>query len=336
MRCLPPAPPPPSRFPLKSVAKSPFQAPSHGSDRPLALTNLPSPSYVRSHGALVTQDEDDFLASGFEPQDIAVVRRLAWQGVDMAIKYGQRVSVGEATVMRLVREHTSIPYGLQVYGTVQEGGVTYIYQEWIAGGTLSDEWPTLSTSSRQAALAHLSSIANELSSVTAPSGAQLGPFDVDRPHAGLQHTLRLTCDDAPLLPLKAPIHSVAELESALDAIHRLRHGRSLPASLRELVSPDSGKAPSPISLVHGDLLPRNVLVRPSDGTVVALIDWEYAAWAPRWVEGYAAIVSSGHFFRPGLLPDTHDEVADVQVAAALCGGMGEAKRWLALYFSLYR
>lgn len=70
-----------------------------------------------------------------------------------------------------------------------------------------------------------------------------------------------------------------------------------------------------VGLVHGDVHGGNVIVR--DGRIVALIDFEYAAWAPPWVEQELVV----------LCNLTQSSSCCRDIAAAVCGSEASEMAW---------
>ena len=74
-----------------------------------------------------------------------------------------------------------------------------------------------------------------------------------------------------------PFESVSEFNLfTLDLL------RGTPLTIRKTLAEAFSSCQSRIVLTHGDLTPRNIIVK--EGRVQALLDWEYAGWYPEYWE----------------------------------------------------
>ncbi|KAI1170872.1 kinase-like protein [Nemania sp. FL0916] len=200
-------------------------------------------------------------------------------------------SLAEAEAMRLVRERTSIPVPKILKSFYQSDyDASFIFMEYIPGEPLDLAWESCTASQRQNIVSQLKTMMQELRSIsgnfigTVPHGAcndqifgnavhQYGPYDDETAFcAGIALSLR-ACDAHPAFTEK-----VVTLVEALP-----RHNR--------------------IVFTHGDLVPRNILVR--DGNVVGIVDWEMAGYYPEYWE-YA----KAHFFADYDHPWMEEKVLD--------------------------
>lgn len=63
---------------------------------------------MRAHGVLLNGPLEDLEERMFW-EEVAVVKRIEWNGLDMVVKYGRKVSEVEAEVLKMVRSETAAP-----------------------------------------------------------------------------------------------------------------------------------------------------------------------------------------------------------------------------------
>ncbi|CAK7232493.1 hypothetical protein SEUCBS140593_008279 [Sporothrix eucalyptigena] len=174
-------------------------------------------------------------------------------------KAGRGVQLGEADALR-VAEAGGIPVP-HVHGTeTTPEGRKRIAMDYIEGTTLSDVWPDLSEDEKRAYAHQLRGILTKMREIPPPQG------DYRRLRRIHVHTSPVCYGED------------AFKEYLLSALHR-----SIPQAVRNAFAQRLAKQPPHrIVLTHGDLAPRNVMVR--DGKIAALVDWEDAGWYPEWWE----------------------------------------------------
>ena len=170
---------------------------------------------------------------------------LAELGVDMH---------AEVAAQRLAAEHGLAPPVLAF-----EPAARLMRMPWIEGAPLEPDWPQ--RASRRAAMRDV------LERLRAVPAASLPPLDLSA-RVQLLHA-RLAARDA----ARAAAHSAA-VEGALAA---WRCASSTAPAYAARAARAAGASPC---LVHGDLVPGNVLVR-GDGALL-LLDWEYAYAGGPW------------------------------------------------------
>lgn len=166
--------------------------------------------------------------------------------------------------------------------------------EYIDGAQLDEAWPTLAASERETIADELARAIKAMQDAPLPASGLIGSYQRLR-------AAPFRPDAWPDWPPYTPTSSMTEF---FDWARR--------CALTGGISPtkwDSEIAPhirfdSRIVLTHGDLFPRNILVR--DGHLAAIIDWELAGWWPEEVE--AAIVMQGIWRHPADFEAPDDEV----------------------------
>ncbi|KAF2762285.1 kinase-like protein [Pseudovirgaria hyperparasitica] len=196
---------------------------------------------------------------------------------NICIKSGELRSNTEANTQRFIAKHTSIPVPA-VHHAFAHGGKTYILMERIHGDTLGSKWTSLSEASRSAILLQLKCMLEELRGLVPPSE---GIANVD---GGPLHDCRL-----PFKPSWGPFDTVSDfhltLRNDVTSAALDHEACSLDpvciADVKRIIAFHDSVVHRPV-FTHGDLNPRNILVR--DGKIVAIIDWETAAWMPYYWE----------------------------------------------------
>lgn len=211
---------------------------------------------------------DPQLSQVFQYNPTTVIKRV----------HPASAAVAEAAAMRLTHERTSVPVP-RVLKTVMpsdgENGYGLIFMEYIEGGSLQDAWPSYADEEKARTLAQLRAHLQELRRV---EGDLIGP--VDGSICNDQLFANAVGDYGPYRDEEAFRAGMAEALRSCEA-------NSFTEAVINMVNamPGSGRA----VLTHGDLVPRNILVR--DGNVVGLVDWEMSGFYPEYWE-YA----KAHFF----------------------------------------
>ncbi|KAI0310602.1 kinase-like domain-containing protein [Amylostereum chailletii] len=195
------------------------------------------------------------------------------------VKSGQDVSFAEARAMVFVSTRTSIPVP-RIFMVFTHEGIVHIVMELVEGVTLSD-----AVIDELISLDELHDIVVQLHGIVEVIRA-LG----DRaPHADFgswpagPYNNNFFSDCRPA----APFHSIDEFHAYwLNVVDHTKHmvGKPICKVLKDVSHQEfSSTAPKtgPV-LTHGDLAPRNILVR--DGRIVAVLDWESFGWYPEFWE----------------------------------------------------
>lgn len=179
------------------------------------------------------------------------------------IKFGRDVDIREATALSFIANSTTIPVP-RVYRTdSSEDGTTIIEMEKIAGKPLSAVWPTISTEQKKNIAQQLNKILNELRSI---EGQYIGSLE----RGPAVDVRRTECRGGPFSNERE--FNAFLLKNVVSRTPDIYRG-----TVHELLS-DTHR----IVLTHGDLNPRNIMVR--DGDIVGLLDWECAGWYPEYWE----------------------------------------------------
>ncbi|PYH43183.1 APH-domain-containing protein [Aspergillus saccharolyticus JOP 1030-1] len=146
----------------------------------------------------------------------------------------------------------------------------FVLEERVPGTTLGQVWPTLIQSEKTDIAKQVAEVRQRLRALTAPSiqsaggGACYPPFPC---YVGCR--------------ADGPWHSDAELQETL----RARLTEDTPCGLPDkIVDNLLARMPTcgPYVLTHGDLHLTNIMVQ--EGKLTGIIDWEYAAYYPVWLE----------------------------------------------------
>lgn len=191
----------------------------------------------------------------------------------LCIKFGPLRHLPEASAMRFVAQHTSVPVP-KIYCAFTRKGWTYIVMERINGEMLGSRWVKRSDKSKAEILQQLKRFVDELRKIppSPEQGQQQGVCNVD---GGPIWDCRL--------PGKSMRHGPFE---SVHSFHRyLRNGSVAGPNhypeVSELINLQEGAWPPPV-FTHGDLSSLNILVRGD--TIVGIIDWETAGWYPSYWE----------------------------------------------------
>ena len=190
----------------------------------------------------------------------------------ICIKYSRLVNLSEASTMRFIARHTSIPVP-KVICAFELRGKTYIVMERIDGVMVGKGWPNRSDESRTKTLLHLKGMIQELRSLSPPPGTVIGNVD-----GGPLHDSRLPGSSLS----HGPFSNVGEFHDHLRC--GLQLDSRLSSELKQLITFHRGHWP--LKFTHGDLNSLNMLVRGD--TVVGIVDWEMAGWYPAYWEYTAA------------------------------------------------
>lgn len=139
-----------------------------------------------------------------------------------------------------------------------------IFMEFVEGDSLEDVWPGMSDTEKESVARQLGRIIS-LMRLGRQENFYIGSIN------GPAHDLRTYSDysGGPFTDETAFNDFVLNLFSLT------------PQPIRKSLS-DQMRTDHSIRFTHGDLSPRNIIVK--NGTIQALIDWEYAGWYPEYFE----------------------------------------------------
>ncbi|KAI9700032.1 MAG: hypothetical protein M1836_002566 [Candelina mexicana] len=186
----------------------------------------------------------------------------------ICIKYGRLVNLSEASTMRFISQHTSIPVPKVICAFTYHSG-TYIVMERIDGDMVGRGWFNRNAESQTKVLSQLRRMIQEMRSLSPPQGQ--GVTNVD---------------GGPLFDGRLPGPSLwfGPFSSIKDFHRHLRGGfepnpKNSP-EINKLIDLYGGHWP--LVFTHGDLSSQNILVRGDK--IVGIIDWETAGWFPAYWE----------------------------------------------------
>ena len=184
------------------------------------------------------------------------------------VKKGEGVRMAEVAAMRFVRSNTTVPVPLVKDAYVDKtDGQGYIIMEYIDGKRLDEAWESYSQSEKENVCRQLKAYIEQL---RACKGTGVGAV-------GGTHCEDQFFSDDPTG--YGPFATIGDFHLGLIRALRAKDQSSWTEMVVKFIEalPQQG-----IVLTHGDLAPRNILVR--DGKVVALLDWEYAGYYPSYWE----------------------------------------------------
>lgn len=186
----------------------------------------------------------------------------------ICVKYGRRVHLSEASTMRFISQHTSIPVP-KVLCAFTRSGLTYIVMGRIKGDIIGNGWVKRSEDSKAKLLSQLAEKIREMRGLRPPEGTRVA-----------------SVDDGSLFDCRIPGPSLrfGPFDTIQDFHQHLRMGMKfdsrLDTDIQELIRGQSKTWP--LMFTHGDLSSLNILVRGDD--IVGIIDWETAGWYPSYWE----------------------------------------------------
>ncbi len=201
------------------------------------------------------------------------------------VKTGVNASIMEAKAMMFVRQHTSIPVP-EVHMVFQHEGVTHIVMDLIDGIALReavdhDDTGSFNPTGALVTADQVLSIMQQLKGFIAELRELGRRFPQQEPHFGSwpEGPFRNSYFH-PAYP-QNPFTSVDEFHAHfLDRLRLL--GPQVQETYDMLEGARSECGESEPVLSHGDLAPRNLLVK--DGRIVAVVDWETFGWYPDFWE----------------------------------------------------
>ncbi|RHZ74236.1 hypothetical protein CDV55_107070 [Aspergillus turcosus] len=186
----------------------------------------------------------------------------------LCVKYGSLVHLSEASTMRFISQHTSIPVP-KVFCAFTRSGRTYIVMERIKGHMIGSGWVKRSEDSKAKLLSQLANIVREMRDLQPPEGVGVASVD-----GGSLYDCRIP----------GPSLRFGPFDTIQDFHRHLRRGMDfdsrLDPEIQELIKQQSKSWP--LVFTHGDLSSLNILARGDN--IVGIIDWETAGWYPSYWE----------------------------------------------------
>ncbi|CEJ58686.1 hypothetical protein PMG11_07335 [Penicillium brasilianum] len=178
----------------------------------------------------------------------------------LCVKYGRRVQLSEASTMRFISQHTSIPVP-RVLCAFTRSGRTYIVMERIKGDMIGRGWVKRSEDSKAKLLTQLAGKVREMRDLQPPPGI------------GVASVVRGSLFDC---RVPGPSLRFGPFDTVQDFHRCLRMGMEfdsrLDPEIHDLIKQQSKSWP--LVFTHGDLSSLNILVRGDD--IVGIVDWETA------------------------------------------------------------
>ncbi|KAL7275126.1 hypothetical protein RUND412_001945 [Rhizina undulata] len=197
---------------------------------------------------------------------------------DIVVKRGKiKAARDEAELLSFIRRHTKIPVPEVLGIHDDESSWSYLFMSYVEGERLQNQWTTMTDEMKSDIQCQLNSMMLELRRLEKPPSQPLGSLHYH------------VCRDATRHAREGPSACESEfIEFLLSAIRQttikrrpalVHHVRTI---FKELLGKEHG-----IVLTHGDLHPRNIIVR--DGKVVSILDWEMGGWYPEHWEYVKAL-----------------------------------------------
>ncbi|CAG8251617.1 unnamed protein product, partial [Penicillium salamii] len=186
----------------------------------------------------------------------------------ICVKYGRLVHLSEASAVRFVAEHTSIPVP-KVKCAFTHSGRTYLVMERIKGDMIGYLWGHRSEESKAKLLSQLAEKVRQLRDIQPPEGCKIASVD-----GGSLFDCRLP----------GSVTRFGPFDTIQDFHRHLREGMDfdsrLPPEVQDLIKLQNKSWP--LVFTHGDLSSLNILARGDE--VVGIVDWETAGWYPSYWE----------------------------------------------------
>lgn len=186
----------------------------------------------------------------------------------LCVKYGDRVDLSEASAMRFIAQHTSIPVP-KVHCAFTHRDNTYIVMEHIDGDMIARGWVFRSNESKAKIHCQLQEFIREMRRIPSPGP---GVANVD---GGSLFDPRISVPTWRFGPFTS-------IQAFHEFLHDgLRPGPNMPLRVNDLIAQHGGPWPLP-TFTHGDLSSLNILAKGD--RVVGIVDWETAGWFPPYWE----------------------------------------------------
>ncbi|KAJ5189667.1 Aminoglycoside phosphotransferase [Penicillium cf. griseofulvum] len=186
----------------------------------------------------------------------------------ICVKYGRRVHLSEASTMRFISQHTSIPVP-KVLCAFTRSGWTYIVMERIRGDIIGEGWVNRSEDSKAKLLSQLAEKIREMRELQPSEGNTVSSVD-----GGSLFDCRIPGPSLRFGPFDSIQNFHRHLRMGMDFDSRVD------LEIQELIKQQSKTWP--LVFTHGDLSSLNILARRDD--IVGIIDWETAGWYPSYWE----------------------------------------------------
>ncbi|KAF8878313.1 kinase-like domain-containing protein [Infundibulicybe gibba] len=204
-------------------------------------------------------------------------RQIVALGVDVVVKCGPDVDPAEHCLLEYLKLHRPSLGSPEPLGFVVLDNTRYFFMTRIPGVTLHSRWPSLTVVQKECVCATLDAILSDLHSIPWTPGVPLGSLAAP-----------YTCKDTRRhVRTSGPIYSEAEFNDFLLCDPLPRISSSYLKWLRSCLRDDHC-----IVLSHGDLNPRNIILRDEQGggvVVSGIVDWEMGGWYPEYWDAVKAL-----------------------------------------------
>jgi serine/threonine protein kinase len=182
-----------------------------------------------------------------------------------SICYKQIENLSEPYAMQLVRQNTTVPVPRVLIAWTDKKGKSHLVMERIRGRELGPLWNEYNREEKEAMTSQLKNIVAQYRAIrplsTAIGSANYSAFD----------------NELFYLSGKGPFKDAADFHFFICGGYVI----SLPNTAEKLKKFHSSRNFKPV-FTHGDLAPRNVLVR--DNKIVGVVDWGSSGWYPDYWE----------------------------------------------------
>jgi len=212
-------------------------------------------------------------------------------GPSMVVKIGFSLDNDEITNLQYINAHAPSVPSPMFWGSLASGGRTYICMTRAEGDTLETIWPQLSISQKSSVQKQQNKIFSGLRSDV------LGPYGTEKGAQKIGSFKSATCKDLRRVErvCKRRVHSEAEFNDFL-CFDSSKSVTAWIRMIRKLMRENHR-----IVMTHGDLHPRNVMVKceMDEGAlreggekrvrVTGVIDWALSGWYPEYWEYVKAL-----------------------------------------------
>jgi hypothetical protein len=186
----------------------------------------------------------------------------------ICIKFGPHTHLSEASAMRFIAAHTSIPVP-KVLCAFTRHSWTYIVMERVDGDMIGRGWVNRSPESKMKILSQVKRMIDEMRRIPVVH-ANIANVDGGSLYDGRVAGTSLRF---------GPFHTAQEFHKHLRRGMEFHH--NLHPEIKELIVQHEEPYLS-LNFTHGDLSSLNILARKDE--VVAIVDWETAGWYPSYWE----------------------------------------------------
>ncbi|KAK5941846.1 hypothetical protein PMZ80_005797 [Knufia obscura] len=207
-------------------------------------------------------------------------------GEHYVAKYGHDIDLIEGENLLFIRESCNIDVP-EVYAIFcdEKTNVKYIIMGYVAGENLMSQWEDLNDLTKENIAAKLRAHLDELRRI--PSQGYYGRLG----RRAYFDQIFMTLEDDEFDRICGPFETQSQFIDAIVERYLPTHFPQRGEYLRRVLP--TVLVGHPAVFTHNDLQRKNIIVR-NDGTP-CIIDWEYAAFYPKYYEYYSAMIAFGYF-----------------------------------------